>query len=199
MNTTVEHAREILLHPKQEWMVIEKEPTSVGDLYRKYIVPLAAIGPVAAIIGWSIVGIGVPFAGRYRMPFGSALASGITRYVLALVGVFVLALIIDALAPSFSGQKSRMQALKVAAYASTAAWCAGIFALVPPLAFLGILGLYSLYLLYSGLPVLMKVPQEKAAGYTLVVVLCAIVLFVLIGWVSALFITTPMVHPGYMR
>ena len=152
MNTTVEHAREILFHPKQEWMVIEKEPTSVGDLYRKYIAPLAAIGPVAAIIGWSVFGIGVPFAGRYRMPLGSALASGVARYVLALIGVFVLALIIDALAPSFSGQKSRMQALKVAAYASTAAWCAGIFALVPALAFLGVLGLYSLYLLYSGLP-----------------------------------------------
>ena len=199
MNTTVEHAREILFHPKQEWMVIEKEPTSVGDLYRKYIAPLAAIGPVAAIIGWSVFGIGVPFAGRYRMPLGSALASGVARYVLALVGVFVLALIIDSLAPTFSGQKSRTQALKVAAYASTAAWCAGIFALVPPLAFLGILGLYSLYLLYSGLPVLMKVPQDRAAGYTLVVVVCAIVLFALIGWISAFFITVPMVHPGSMR
>ncbi len=198
MNATVEHAREILIHPKQEWMLIEKEPTTVGDLYRTYIAPLAAIGPVAAIIGWSIFGIGVPFGARYRLPFGSALASGISRYVLALVGVFVLALVIDALAPSFSGQKNRIQALKVAAYASTAAWCAGIFALVPPLAFLGILGLYSLYLLYSGLPVLMKVPQEKAAGYTLVVVICAIVLFVVIGWMSALFITYPTFHPGMM-
>jgi len=199
MNTTVEHAREILFHPKQQWLVIEKEPTSVGDLYRKYIAPLAAIGPLATIIGWSVFGIGVPFAGRYRMPFGTALASGVVRYVLALIGVFVLALIIDALAPTFSGQKSRMQALKVAAYASTAAWCAGIFALVPPLAFLGVLGLYSLYLLYSGLPVLMKVPQAKAVGYTLVVVVCAIVLFVLIGWVSAFFVTAPMMHPGLMR
>ena len=133
------------------------------------------------------------------MPLGSALASGVARYVLALIGVFVLALIIDALAPSFSGQKSRMQALKVAAYASTAAWCAGIFALVPPLAFLGVLGLYSLYLLHSGLPVLMKVPQDRAAGYTLVVVICAIVLFALIAWISAFFITVPMVHPGNMR
>jgi hypothetical protein len=165
-------------------------------VYRKYIAPLAAIGPLAAIIGWSVFGIGVPSVGRYRMPLGSALASGVARYVLALVGVFVLALIIDALAPSFSGQKSRTQALKVAAYASTAAWCAGIFALVPPLAFLGILGLYSLYLLYSGLPVLIKVPQDKAMSYTLVV---AIVLFALIAWISAFFITVPMVHPGNMR
>ncbi len=193
MNTTVEHAREILLHPKQEWLLIDKEPTTAVDLYRSYIIPLAAIGPVAAIIGWSLFGIPVPFAGRYRMPFGSALASGFARYVLALLGVFVLALVIDALAPTFSGQKNRLQALKLSAYASTAAWCAGIFSLFPALAFLGVLGLYSLYLLYSGLPVLMKAPREKSAGYTLVVVVCAFVLFVVIGWISRLFVTFPAI------
>ena len=110
-----------------------------------------------------------------------------------------MALIIDAFAPAFGGQKSRIQALKVSAYASTAAWCAGIFALVPPLSFLGILGLYSLYLLYSGLPVLMKAPQEKAAGYTALVVVCAIVLFAMIGWVSGMFVTYPVtsaMHPS---
>lgn len=199
MNTTVEHAREILFHPRQEWLIIDSEPATVGELYRRYIAPLAAIGPAAAIIGFSVFGIRVPFVGRYRMPFGSALASGIARYVLALVGVFVLALVIDALAPTFGGQKSRIQALKVSAYASTAAWCAGIFALVPPLSFLGILGLYSLYLLYGGLPVLMKAPQEKAAGYTALVVVCAIVLFATIGWVSGMFVTFPVtnaVYPG---
>jgi hypothetical protein len=194
MNTTVEHAREILLHPKQEWEVIDAESITVGDLYRKYIAPLAAIGPAAGIIGLSIFGIRVPFGGHYRMPFGSALASGIVRYVLALAGVFVLALVIDALAPTFGGTRSRIQALKVSAYASTAAWCAGIFALVPPLSFLGILGFYSLYLLYSGLPVLMKSPREKAAGYTLVVVVCAIALFAVIAWIGTLFLGAPLGH-----
>jgi len=192
MNATFEHAREILLHPKQEWLVIEKESTTVGDLYRNYIAPLAAIGPLAAIIGLSVFGIRIPVSGRYRIPFGTALMSGIARWVLALIGIFVLAIIIDALAPSFSGQRSRIQALKLAAYASTAAWCAGIFALVPALAFLGVLGLYSLYLLYSGVPVLMKVPQEKSPVYTLVVVVSAIVLFVIIGWIAGSFVPAPL-------
>jgi hypothetical protein len=194
MNTTFEHAREILLHPQQEWQVIDSESITVSDLYRKYVVPLAAIGPAAGVIGLSIFGIRVPFLGHYRMPFGSALASGIVRYVLALAGVFVLALVIDALAPTFGGTRNRIQALKVSAYASTAAWCAGIFALVPPLSFLGILGLYSLYLLYSGLPVLMKSPKEKATGYTVVVVVCAVVLFVVIAWIGRLFLSIPQGH-----
>jgi len=191
MNATVEHAREILLHPKQEWLVIEKEPTSVGDLYRNYIAPLAAIGPVAAIIGLSVFGVRIPIVGRYRIPFGTALMSGIARWVLALIGIFVLAVIIDALAPNFSGQRSRIQALKLAAYASTAIWCAGIFTLIPVLAFLSVLGLYSLYLLYCGVPVLMKVPQEKTALYTLVVVVSAVVIFLLIGLIAGAFVPAP--------
>ena len=76
----------------------------------------------------------------------------------------MLALIIDALAPTFNGTKNQIQALKVAAYCSTASWMAGIFALIPGLRFFGILGLYSLYLLYLGLPVLMKSPQGKGDG-----------------------------------
>jgi len=103
----------------------------------------------------------------------------------------VLALIIDALAPTFNGQRSQIQALKVAAYSSTAAWVAGIFALIPGLRILGILGLYSLYLLYLGLPVLMKSPREKAVGYTVVVILAAIVLFMVIGVIASRFMALP--------
>src|SRR3546814_6606106 len=75
--------------------------------------------------------------------------------------------------------------MKVAAYSATAAWVAGIFAIVPSLAMLSILGLYSLYLLYLGLPRLMKAPEEKALAYTAVTIVAAIVLAVIIGAVTA--------------
>jgi hypothetical protein len=190
-SSLVAHAREILVHPQHEWQTIDREPATIGGLYRTYIVPLAAIGPLATLLGMSLFGVSIPFLGRYRAPFGSALASGLVRYALALGGVFVLALVIEALAPTFGGQKDRVQALKVAAYASTAAWLAGIFALIPALAPLGILGLYSVYLLYVGLPVLMKVPKEKALSYTALVMVCAVVLFTVIGWVAAGLVRLP--------
>ena len=102
--------------------------------------------------------------GTYRTPIGTAITGAIVTYVLTLVGVYVLALIIDALAPTFNGTQNQIQALKVAAYSSTASWVAGIFALMPGLRILTILGLYSLYLLYLGLPVLMKAPAGQGAG-----------------------------------
>ncbi len=192
----VDRTKKILLSPKQEWQTIDAEAASVGGLYTRYIVPLAAIGPVASIIGTSIFGIRLPFAGTYRVPIGIAVRQGIAQYVMALIGVFVLALIIEALAPTFGGQKNRLQALKVAAYSSTAAWVVGIVGLIPALGLLGLLGLYSLYLLYLGLPTLMKAPPEKAMGYTVVVIICAVVLFFAIGMIVARFGVRPVVGPA---
>jgi hypothetical protein len=68
---------------------------------------------------------------------------------------------------------------------------AGIFALIPGLRILTLLGIYSLYLLYLGLPVLMKTPREKAASYTAVVILAAIVLSIVIGAVASVFMRVP--------
>jgi hypothetical protein len=187
----VDRVKNILLKPKPEWDVIDAEPATVADLYKGYIIPLAAIGPVAQAIGSSVFGYTMPFLGTYRVPLGSAITGAIVTYVLTLVGVYVLALIIDALAPSFNGTKNQIQALKVAAYSSTASWVAGIFALIPGVRFLSILGLYSLYLLYLGLPVLMRSPREKALGYTVVVIIAAIVLFMVIGLVAGMFVGMP--------
>ena len=182
----VERAKRLLLTPKPEWEAIDTETTTTAELYTQYIIPLAAIGPIARVVGFSLIGIHVPFSGvTYRTPIGRALVGAVVSYVLTLVGVYVLAMIIDMLAPSFGGTTNRMQALKVSAYSNTAAWLAAIFALVPGLSILGILGLYSIYLLYVGLPILMKSPAEKAGAYTVVVILVAIVLFFLIGVVGS--------------
>jgi hypothetical protein len=191
----VDRVKRILLSPRSEWEVIDAEPTTPAALYTGYIIPLAAIGPIAQLIGYSVFGISVPFMGTYRVPIGSALTTAIVSYVLSLAATYVLALIIDALAPTFNGQRSQTQGLKVAAYSSTAAWVAGIFALIPGLRLLMILGAYSLYLLYLGLPVLMKVPRDKALPYTAVVVLAAIVLFMVIGMIASRFTGMPSAMP----
>ena len=52
---------------------------------------------------------------------GSIIVGGVVQYVLALVGVYVMALIINALAPSFGGTQDQLKAFKVAAYYPTAA------------------------------------------------------------------------------
>lgn len=180
----VARVKNILVTPDKEWTVIDAEPATVGSIYMTYVVPLAAIPALAGLIGRLVFGF--HFLGiTYRPPVMTAVGTAIAQFVMALIGTFVLALIIDALAPSFGGTKNRVQALKVAAYASTAGWVAGIFQLIPMLGWLGILGLYSLYLLYLGLPKLMRSPPEKSVGYIAAVIVAGIVIFFVIGALSA--------------
>lgn len=179
----VDRAKNILLQPKTEWTVIEAEQTDPKTLYTSYICILALIPAAAGLI--SMVFIASFFAGRIGLGF--VVGAAITQYVLSLLMVFVVAFIADALATSFDGRKNLNQALKLTAYAMTAAWVAGIFVIVPVLGWLlSLLGsLYSLYLFYLGAPVLMKVPESKTVGYTVVVVLVAIVIGAVIGMVNA--------------
>lgn len=185
----VDRVKNILLSPRSEWQVIDAEPATVSSLYAGYIAPLAAIPAICQAIGMSLIGISIPFVGgHYRVPMTTALTRGAVMYVLGLVGIFILALIVDALAPTFNGTKNQVQALKVVAYSYTASWVAGILYLIPALSLLGILaGLYSLYLLYLGLPVLMKSPPEKAVGYTIVVIIVGIIVtWIIFAVVAAL-------------
>jgi hypothetical protein len=187
----------ILFQPSSEWPVIAAEDTSPTSLYTSYVLPLAAIGPVAQFIGMVLIGVSVPFVGTMRIGALSGLGMAVTSYVLGLVAVYVMALIANALAPSFKGQQSLPQALKLVAYAYTPAWLAGILGVLP---FLGILALvaslYALYLLYLGLPVMMKCPRDKALGYTAVLVVLGIVAGIVISLATHLFMPTPSIGDG---
>lgn len=178
----IERAKNILISPSIEWEKIAGEGGSTSSLYVGYIMPLAAIGPLANFVGMSLIGTSIPLLGHYRAPLAAGFAGMIAHYVLTLAGVFLISLLVNALAPSFGGRKDAFAALKVTAYSYTAAWVAGIFHLLPMLGVLGLLAaLYGLYLLYLGLPPLMRCPKDKALGYTVVVVICAIVITVLIS------------------
>jgi len=196
----VERVKNILITPKTEWPRIDAEPASIGGVYTSYVLILAAIGPICGLIGQQLFGISM-FVAHFKPPIGYSIAVAGVSYVLSLVSIYVLALIIDMLAPSFGGTKNNVKAFQVAAYSWTAAWVAGVFGLFPPIAILSILGLYSLYLLYLGLPVLMKAPQDKAVGYTAVVIICAIVLYFVVGilvvsLVGAFFSPLSMIQGG---
>ena len=126
----VERAKAILLQPAQTWPVIDAEPASVASIYKDWLIIMAAIPAVCGFIGTLMIG------GR----FFSGLIAAILGYILAFVGVLVMGFIIDALAPTFNGQKNFEQALKLVVYSATASWIGGIFSLIPALAIIGMLG-----------------------------------------------------------
>jgi hypothetical protein len=190
----VERVQSILLRPKQTWPVIAAESADVASIYTGYVAILAAIPAIAGFIGMTLVGVGA-FGVSYHMPILTGVLRMVIGYVLSLVMVFVLALIVDALAPTFGGTKNQVQALKLVAYGCTAGFVGGIFSLIPSLAVLGLLAaLYSIYLIYTGISVLMRCPPDKAGAYTAVVIVCAIVAGIVLGVLMSLF--SPMGRMG---
>lgn len=186
----VARIKAILTDPKSEFARIDAEPATVAGIMTGWVVPLAAIGPIAGLIGAMVFasnGIsigGVTITAAPSMAY--LISQAVSRYILALVGAYVCALIVDALAPSFGGQKDPVKAMKLVAYGGTAAYLAGIFAIVPALALLGLAGLYSIYLFYIGLPVLMKSPEDKTAGYLIVTIIVYIVVMMVGGYVMGM-------------
>ena len=182
----IERAKAILLKPAETWPVIDGEPATVASIYKDWLVVMCAIPVVCAFIGFSLIGFSM-FGYGGRIPVLWGLERMVTHYLVSLVGAFVLALLVDALAPTFGGTKNQLSALKVVAYGSTAAFLGGLFSLLPSLSFLGLIAAcYSIYLVYLGLPVLMKCPQDKAAAYTAVVIVIGFVAAIVLGALSAL-------------
>src|SRR6478672_6607670 len=178
----VDRIKGILVEPRSEWVKIAAEPATVQSLYTGYIMILAGIGPLASLLATHSIQV------------------AIAQYVLSLIVTFVMALIVDALAPSFGGAKDFLGSLKLTAYGYTVAWLAGIFILLGVVgAALGLLAaIYAIYTFFLGAPVLNKSSADKAVPFTIVVVLCGIVLGVLAGYVFSGMMMTPRMHAGMM-
>ena len=197
----IERAKNIMLTPKTEWTAIAADPTPTKAIVTGYVLPLAALAAVAGFISAAVVGTTIPYGGTFRMPMAWALGMLIYNLVMAVVAVFVLAFIIDVLAPSFGGTKNFDQAVKVAAFSYTAGWLGAVLGIIPWVGWLLALlvSLYGFYLLDLGLPRFLKNPPEKSVGYTVVVVIVAIVVAFVISIIGGIIAAPAMMAGMAMR
>jgi len=186
------HIWGLYAHPKDEWQTIEKRHESL--MYSLVHILVVALIPAicgyyaAAHIGWTI-GVGEPI----KISQSSAQIMAVAMYVALVTGVFALAYLIQWMAKTFDSKPSFIQSLELAAYTATPILMVGITTLFPVLWFVALAGLaavcYSVYLLYSGVPIMMNIPEEKGFIYSSSVVTCGLVLLVAIMALSAMFWT----------
>ncbi len=187
INWLVNRVKNILLNPQTEWPVAGAEAHTARDVFLKYAIYVAGAAAIAAFISSSILGTSM-FGMTVRQPVGIGLALAIIGFVGGLVTVFLVSLLADVLAPSFGGERNQAQAVKLVAYSATAGWVGALLGLVPWIGWLLALAgmVYGIYLVYLGAPHTTKVPTDRAAGYTAVVVIAWLVLTVLVGALSGL-------------
>jgi hypothetical protein len=181
----IERVKNILLKPKQEWLVIDGETATPGQLATGYVLPLAGLSAVAAFIGMGLIGtsvLGVKIGG-----INYGINQAVLVFVGALVGFFITTYVVDALAPSFKSEKNIGKSAQLVAYTSTASYVGGMFSILPAIALIGsLLALYGLYLLYVGLPILKKTPEEQRVPYIVVTILVLIVVYFVLATVIGL-------------
>ena len=185
----VQRVQSILLKPREEWAKIKAEPATVAEIFTSYVMILAAIPAGFQFLGNLLVGKRLPLVGVFRWPIGRALSYAIVSYIIALAAVYIFALIVNELAPTFSSTKNMTSALKLSAYSMTPGWLAGVLYIVPGLWALSVVAsLYGLYLLYLGFDTpMMETPKAKVPGYMALSVVVVVVLFVVLGFVNSTF------------
>jgi hypothetical protein len=178
----VDRAKNIILTPKTEWTAIAAEEPNVGQIISGYVIPLALIPAIAAMLGYGLIGRGMASS------FTMGIAMAIIGFVVALGGVYLTAYVIDMLAPNFGSQKNFGRAMQLVAYSYTPAWVAGILNIIPVLGVLVLVAsIYGLYLMYLGFPHTMKTPDEKVVVYMVVsIVVLIVVYFVLTALLTAI-------------
>jgi len=195
----LDRAVSILKSPLTELTKVKSEGINKNDIIKQYIAVIALIPAIAYIIGMGIVGVNMWMVGTFKYPIETAVIGGILMYILSIVDVYVIGIVINALAPSFASKQDENQAMKLAAYSATAGLIGGIFTIIPMLSVITLLfSLYGLYILYLGIPVLMETPKDKALVYTIVIIVVAIVIYLVIGAIinSVLWSMSPA--PGMM-
>ncbi len=201
METLPLRLRGLFFAPRATWTTIAAENATPSSLYRGWIMWLAAITPISMFVGLAIFGLSLPTIGIVRPGTGALLLQMLVGYVLALVIVYLVALLAAAMSPTFGGRKDHVQALKLVAYAWAPVWVVGALRLIPAITVVAsVVGLaaliYSAWLLWAGMQPVLNVPQDRAAGFTALLIVIGAVLAFAVGAAGAAFSGIGGMAPG---
>lgn len=178
----IDRAKNMLTTPKTEWMVVASETPDNSKIVVGYVIPLAIAGAVAAFIGYGLIGfnmLGIRYGG-----INWGLYYAISALIKVVLSMYITALVVDALAPSFGSEKNFGRSLQLVAYGSTPTLVAGLFQILPLLASIVLLAaaIYGIYLWYIGLTPVKKTPEDKRVTYIIVSILVLLVVYIIIGY-----------------
>ena len=177
------HIPGLLSQPQQEWVAIRDEQTTVQGLYTGYILIVAAIPPICALLGTTLFGWRIGAGEPVKLTLDSAFQMGIAFYVAILAATFSIGLLINWMSQTYGGEKPLHICLALAAYTATPLFLVGVMQLYPTLWLNFVVGLpalaYTVYLLFTGVPVMMDIPAER--GFLFATSILAVGLVTLVG------------------
>jgi hypothetical protein len=178
----IDRVKNIIVNPNKEWGVIATEQPDAGKIITGYVLPLVGLAAIAAFVGYGLIGFNILGFRVAGIQWG--LYYALTVFIAGIASVYLTALVIDMLAPSFNSEKNFNRSLQLVAYSFTPMWIGGLLSIIPAIALVGSLfGIYGLYLLYLGIPKLKNTPADKHVGYFVVSLIVTIVVYWILVWI----------------
>lgn len=176
------NAVKLFTSPSKAWASIAHEQISMGQLI-VYVLVMAAIPSVCGYVGVVINGWSVTDQVS-KLTADSALQLSMLTAVAVVVAVFVLGAFVSWMAKTYGCTASMTQSAMMIAYAATPLFLSGL-TLINPNLWLNVLALtvgisYATYLLYTGLPKVMNISQERGILFASSILTVALVVLVAI-------------------
>jgi len=166
MKTLLNRIKNILIHPKDEWLAIKDEPATHREIF-KYAASLAAIPPVAAMAGSILFNRNIRES-ALAFSISSLMMTNMIWYGMYILNVVITGMIIAAILSTADSRWSGLRGFTIAAYSFTPLSLAGFSAVMPYLGWtLYPAILYGIYLIYLGITRLAEIPKKKAAWFAL--------------------------------
>jgi hypothetical protein len=178
----ISHVAGLFTHPHQEWKEIRDNPESISHVYFAHVLFLALIPPVSMYIGTTKVGWVIGTGDPVMLTESSALVMSGFMYLAMLAGVAVMGAFINWMSRTYDSAPGYARCVVFAAYTATPLFVAGLCALYPNVVLTMLVGIaavfYTVYLLYTGIPIFMKIPEDEGFVYSSSILTIGLVMFV---------------------
>ncbi len=198
----ISHVIGLLTSPQDTWQKISSEDNTISGHLLGYVFILAAIGPLAGYYGTTTYGWQIGTREAVKLSHESALAIALMYYIMTIFAVIGLGILVQWMAKTYKGECFIGRAISLAGYTATPIFLIGFVELYPVLWVNLIIGLpalaYTVYLLYSGVPVMMKISDDK--GFLMSSALLGLGMVALVSMMGAMAMAWGMgFHPQFIN
>jgi len=184
----LKHVWGLFTDPKNEWEAIREQKYSIVQCYTRHTLILALVPVLSGFIGTTQVGWQIGAGDAIKLTASSAFRISLLYYLAMLVAVFTVGRVIQWMGKTYGANQPLSQCVVLASYTATPLFLIGIMELYPILWLNLVLGLpvlgYTVYIFYLGVPIMMKIPEERGFLFS-----SAVLAFGLVALVAMLAVT----------
>lgn len=171
------HFWNLVYRPKATWRLVRKQKYGLRHSYFTQLSWMAAVPSLSFYIGTTQMGWSIGGNAYRTLAHDTALNLSIALYVSIIVFVTLLALITYLVSRVYGARTTYRNCMVLATFVVSPMLGAGIVALLPVIWFDAIVLLLAmvvtLYLLFTGVPVMMKISQERGLLFSFALVTVA--------------------------